>query len=107
MPSRRRLENQETTPVLFSCSAIITKAPNQIKVSQALFSDKTSSQSIAPVMIRTKRPTNATTVGSSMKAGPRIMDGTLAQSINSKKKVPIMTFSPPASFPMRSSSDFA
>jgi len=101
MPFFSRLENQGMTPVSFSCSAIITRAPNQISVSQALFSERTSSQSIVPVMMRVNRPRKATAVGSSVKAGPKIIAGTLAQSTSSIAKVPIITHSLPESGPMR------
>src|SRR2546429_9507392 len=37
--------NQDTTPSLLSCSASMTRAPNQTRVSHALFSDSTSSRS--------------------------------------------------------------
>jgi len=74
MPS----ENHLMTPSLFNCSASITRAPNQISVSQALFSDSTSSQLIVPVMIRMNRPTRATTVGSSVSDGPNSIAGTFA-----------------------------
>ncbi|MNT61655.1 hypothetical protein D3C72_1993140 [compost metagenome] len=100
MPS----ENQPITPSLLSCSAIITSAPNHTSVSHALFSDSTSSQSMVPVMISTNRPRKATTVGSSVHAGPNSIAGTLAHSTSSSPKVPIITFSLGASGPMRASS---
>ena len=68
-------------------------APNHTSVSQALFSDSTSSQSRVPVMISTNRPTKATTVGSSVSDGPNTIAGTLAHSSSSSAKVPIMTIS--------------
>ncbi|MNM99005.1 hypothetical protein D3C81_1115530 [compost metagenome] len=100
-------ENQAITPVLFSCSAIITRAPNHTRVSQALFSDSTSSQLMVPVMIRINRPTKATTVASSENAGPNSMAGTLAHSTSSKPNVPSMTFSAGDSGPMLFNSAFA
>ncbi|MNT31931.1 hypothetical protein D3C72_1677890 [compost metagenome] len=100
-------ENQAITPVLFSCSAIMTSAPNHTKVSQALFSDKTSSQSMVPVIISTNKPTKATTVASSENAGPNSMAGTLAHSSSNRAKVPSMTFSDGDSGPMPFSSALA
>src|SRR5256885_7055372 len=93
--------NQDTTPSLLSCSASMTRAPNQTRVSHALFSDSTSSQSMVPVMISTNRPRKATTVGSSTKAGPNSICGTLAHSSSIRPKVPSITRSLPDSGPMR------
>ena len=93
-------ENQAITPVLFNCSAIMTSAPNHTRVSQALFSDSTSSQSMVPVIINTNKPTKATTVASSENVGSNSMAGTFAHSNSSKAKVPSMTFSDGDSGPM-------
>src|SRR2546427_403898 len=76
--------NQDTTPSLLSCSASMTRAPNQTRVSHALFSDSTSSQSMVPVMISTNRPRKATTVGSSTKAGPNSICGTRSEEHTSE-----------------------
>ncbi|MNL55581.1 hypothetical protein D3C87_1790040 [compost metagenome] len=85
----------------------MTSAPNQMSVSQALFSDSTSSQLIVPVIRRAKRPSTATTVGSSVKAGPKIIAGTLAQRISSMTKVPIITISLPDRGPIAANSFLA